>query len=78
MLAEPAFDSLDRATLGHLWWTLHLASTVASLEVGDPLLPNALHDLQDAIDRTATMRVQLFMALRTQALSSIVEGTLWD
>ena len=77
-MAPGSFSSLDRTTLGHLWWVLHLAAALSVLEPTDPLHEVIRADLQDAIIRSTEVRAALFAALSLQVQSSTITPPSWD
>ena len=80
--SDPAFEALDRITLGHLWWTLHLASSLVTslrtLSPSDPAYLAALADLESALTTTAPLHQAIFDALRVQVMPPAPAFELWD
>jgi hypothetical protein len=81
-LPDPALASLAAATLGHLWWTLHLAQALATqAALGGPIPPglqSALADLQSALDTTAALRQDILRTLQTKVETPLFPLALWD
>jgi hypothetical protein len=82
MAQAPDFSSLDRASLGHLWWMLRLAGTLVaeteSLAQTEPTLVTVIVDLKAALANTIELRTALLTTLNARVMAVPAPPGLWD